>query len=78
MTITYEIGSLREFKFWGHATDNFNLLRSDEIDRLDDFFNSEDCRDISAEWLNDIFAYYFESVCDMLGLDEDEVLERAD
>lgn len=78
MTITYEISSLREFKFWGHAADNFNLLRDDEIDRLDDFFNSEDCGNTSAEYLNDLFAYYFEYVCDTLGLDEDEVLERAD
>lgn len=77
MTITYEIGSLREFKFWGRAADNFNLLRDEEIDMLDDFF-AEDCGNTNAEYLNDLFAYYFSDICDMLGLDEDEVLDRAD
>ena len=77
MTITYEIDSLREFKFWGHAADNFNLLRSDEIDILDDIYNSAG-RSISAKVLNDFFAYYFEHICERLGLDEEEVLERAD
>lgn len=78
MKITKEIGSLKEFSFWGPAVYKFNLLTDEEIARLDDFFNAEECGNINAEYLNDLFAYYFEYICDTLGLDEEEVLERAD
>lgn len=76
MKITKEIGSLKEFSFWGPAVYRFNLLTDEEIAILDAIYEESEWVPTETE-LNDEFAYYFSDVCNLLDLDEDEVLNRG-
>lgn len=71
MVITYET-SLKDFDFWGPARENVSKLTDEELEMLDEYFDGP----INQTALNDLFAYYFEDVCDILGLTEEEVLAR--
>lgn len=71
MTITYET-TLKDFEFWGPARENVNKLTDDELETLEEYFDEP----TNQTELNDLFAYEFENVCDMLGLTEEEVLAR--
>lgn len=71
MTVTYET-TLKDFEFWGNARENVNKLTDEELETLEEYFYEP----ISQTELNDLFAFYFESVCDILGLTEEEVLAR--
>ena len=71
MTVTYET-SLKDFEFWGYARKNVNKLTNEELEILEEYFDEPTDR----TELNDQFAYYFEEVCDILGLTEEEVLAR--
>lgn len=71
MTITYE-ATLKDFEFWGNARENVKKLTDDELDALEEYFDEPTDR----TELNDQFAYYFEEICDILGLTEEEVLAR--
>lgn len=73
MTITKEI-SLKDFEFWGYARENVKKLTTEELDMLEDYFSDEGS--FNETELNDIFAFDFENVCDILGLTEEEVLAR--
>ncbi len=73
MTITKEI-SLKDFEFWGYARENIKKLTNDELDILEDYFSEYE--PLNETELNDIFAFDFENVCDILGLTEEEVLAR--
>lgn len=76
MKITKEIGSLKEFSFWGPAVYRFNLLTDEEIAILDAIYEEIEWTPTETE-LNDKFAYYFSDICDLLNLDEEEVLNRG-
>lgn len=71
MTITYEI-TLKDFEFWGPARENVKKLTDEELETLEEFIDEP----INQTVLNDLFAYNFENVCDILGLTEEEVLAR--
>lgn len=72
MIITDET-SLKDFEFWGQARENFNKLTDEEIAYLDDYLDGSVC---NRTQVNDMFAYYFDSVCSILDLDMDEVIMR--
>ena len=74
MTITYET-TLKDFEFWGNARENVNKLTDEELTALEDYFDLMGALYSQTE-LNDLFAFYFEDVCDILGLTEEEVLAR--
>lgn len=71
MTITYET-SLKDFEFWGPARENAAKLTDEELETLEEYFDEP----TNQTELNDQFAYYFEEICDILGLTEEEVLAR--
>lgn len=71
MTVTYET-TLKDFEFWGNARENVSKLTDEELETLEEYFDEPTDRTD----LNDQFAYYFEEVCDILGLTEEEVLAR--
>lgn len=72
----YQYISISEFEFWGGAKRFAEKLTSDELDSLDLFI--EDCypNGIDATQLNDIFWFECDSICELLGLSEDEVWDR--
>ena len=68
MTIT-----LKDFEFYGDARENVKKLTDEELKTLEECFDEP----IDQTELNDLFAFYFENVCDnILGLTEEEVLAR--
>ena len=71
MTITYET-TLKDFEFWGPARENVKKLTDEELEFLEGWFDEP----INQTELNDLFAYDFESVCNILGLTEEEVWAR--
>ena len=74
MTIKKEI-SLRDFEFWAGAKQWADLLTMEELDRLEWYL--DDC---SNEWseteVNDFLWFDTEIWTELLGITEDELLER--
>jgi len=75
MIITYE-KSLKDFDFWSGAEDNATKLTSDELDQLDDMLSSSREEPWDETEINDFMRFEFETVCEWLGLDYDEVMAR--
>ena len=75
MIITYE-KSLKDFDFWSGAEDNAAKLTSDELDQLDDMLSSSREEPWDETEINDLMRFDFETVCEWLGLDYDEVMAR--
>lgn len=75
MIITYE-KSLKDFDFWSGAEDNAAKLTSDELDQLDDVLSSSRETPWDETEINDFMRFEFETVCEWLGLDYDEVMAR--
>ena len=75
MIITYE-KSLKDFDFWSGAEDNAAKLTSDELDQLDDMLSSSRETPWDETEINDLMRFEFETVCEWLGLDYDEVMAR--
>ncbi len=75
MIITYE-KSLKDFDFWSGAEDNAAKLTSDELDQLDDMLSSSREEPWDETEINDFMRFEFETVCEWLGLDYDEVMAR--
>ena len=79
MTITVKSEeTLNTFKFWGQAERNADKLTFRELEELTDILALNYDEAIDATELNDIMAYEFDYVCELLGLDEDEVDARVD
>lgn len=79
MTIKLET-QLKDFNFWGPAEQNVDLLTWEELEELDAILGNyaeESDYIFTATELNDLFAYDFENVCALIGLDADEVRERG-
>lgn len=72
----YEEKNLPTFEFWGGAADNAARLTWAELETVESILEDLYPDGIDATNLNDLFAFDFESVCDWLGLTEDEVLNR--
>ena len=69
--------SLTNFEFWSGAKDRANLLTYSELEELDnqleDFFN-----EIPTETqINDLFWFNFDTICEWLGITEEELERRA-
>ena len=75
MIITYE-KSLKDFDFWSGAEDNAAKLTSDELDQLDDMLSSSRETPWDETEINDLMRFEFETICEWLGLDYDEVMAR--
>lgn len=69
--------SLSNFDFWIGAKDNAHKLTIEELDQLEsmlpDIFGEEAPTETA---INDLFWFDFESICEWLGLDPDEVESR--
>jgi len=77
MTMTIE-KSLRDFNFWGGAATNAAKLTPAELDTLEEYLDSiEFDAPMSITEVNDCLWFDFESVCDWLGLDYEEVMART-
>ena len=78
MTMTIE-KKLRDFHFWGGAASNAAKLTLEELDQVEEYmetlpFSEEEYW--STTEINDTFWFDFESVCEWLGLDYEEVMAR--
>lgn len=75
---TYSETTLNEFKFWAGAVDNKNRFSMDEVEQIESML--EDCYPDGMEdtMINDIFWFEPETLCEWLGLDFDEWIERPD
>ena len=74
----YEEKNLAYFDFWGPASDNASKLTYEDMQTIESILEMEDFeyKGIDATYLNDIFAYDFGYICELLGLTEEEVLNR--
>lgn len=78
MTITTE-KKLRDFQFWSGAATNAAKLTPEELDQLEAEIEGWRCGDAepwSTTEINDMMWFDFENVCEILGLDYEEVLAR--
>ena len=67
--------SLPYFQFWSGARDNASKLSYSELETLESLL--EDLGETMTETqLNDLLWFDFELVCEWLGLDYNEVMER--
>lgn len=74
----YEEKNLPTFEFWGGAADNARRLTWSELETVESILEELYPDGIDAINLNDLFAFEFESVCEWLGLTEEEVLNREE
>ena len=76
MKVVSEI-NLNEFKFWAGAADSRKRFSYDEMEQLNDMLE-----EFEEEWedvqLNDLFWFEPETLCEWLGIDFDEWVERDD
>ncbi len=70
--------SLDRFEFWAGAISSRNRFSNEEIDQIE--YMLEDCYPDGIEdtTINDIFWFEPETLCEWLGLDFDEWVERPD
>jgi len=73
MTMTIE-KKLRDFHFWSGAATNAAKLTPDELDQLEEIIG--DNEPWSTTEVNDFMWFDFETVCEWLGLDYEEVMAR--
>lgn len=76
MEIKCEI-SLVSFEFWAGAVSSRNRFSYDELEELEGMIE-DCCEDITDTWLNDLFWFEPECLCEWLGIDFDEWIERPD
>ena len=81
MTMTIE-RKLRDFKFWSEAATNAAKLTSEELDQLEaeleGIYEANGDRPLSITEVNDFMWFNFETVCEWLKLDYEEVMARGD
>lgn len=79
MTMTIE-KSLRDFNFWAGAAINAAKLTDEELDtieeQLEDTLDWDRNEPYSTTEVNDFFWFDFETVCEWLGLNYEEVMAR--
>ena len=76
MTMTIE-KSLNNFNFWGGAASNAAKLTPEELDQLEEIMEeSSPDQPWTVTEVNDTLWFNFEMVCEWLGLDWEEVMER--
>lgn len=72
----YKEESLNNFEFWSAAKDFADKLTDDELERIADNLNELYQDGMDETELNDLFRFEPETVCEWIGLDYDEVMER--
>lgn len=64
----YQILPLNHFSFWGNAKNNVEQLSDYELNQIELYLEDAYPNGIDETSLNDIFAYDFEWVCEMLDI----------
>ena len=72
----YKEESLRNFEFWSGAKDFAEKLTDNELDQIEAILTDTYPDGMDETELNDLFRFEPETICDWLGLDYDEVMER--
>lgn len=72
----YKEESLSGFEFWSGAKDFAEKLTDNEFDQIEAILTDTYPDGMDETLINDLFRFEPESVCDWLGLDYDEVMER--
>jgi hypothetical protein len=76
MQVIKEI-SLQSFDFWSGAKDNADKLTYSEFIFLEEILEDIFCEKTPTETeINDLFWFDFEFLCESIGLEEKEVLNR--
>ena len=75
MTMTIE-KSLRDFHFWGGAASNAAKLTLEELDRIEEILENSFPEPFSTTEINDWFWFDFETICEWLELNWEEVMAR--
>ena len=70
--------SLTNFNFWSGAKDNASYLTYTELNDLESLLEDIYPDGMNETQLNDLFWFEFDSVCELLGLDKNEVIERGE
>jgi hypothetical protein len=73
MKITTET-SLNNFEFWSQAQHNADLLTSTQLDVIESTLNDIYPDGMSAEELNDLFWYDFDTILDWIGTDYETLI----
>lgn len=73
MTIMRE-QSLREFEFWSGAKPVADRLSYDELDTIEEALS--ECGPMDETAINDFFWFDTETLCEWLGITEDELWAR--
>ena len=68
--------SLTNFNFWSGAESNAKLLTYTELNELESQLEDIYPDGMEETQLNDLFWFEFDTVCEWLGLDIEEVYER--
>lgn len=72
----YREESLSDFEFWSSAKDFAEKLTDNELNQVEDNLTELYPDGMDETELNDLFRFEPETICDWLGLDYDEVMER--
>ncbi len=72
----YREESLSGFEFWSGAKDFAEKLTDTEFDQIEDNLTELYPDGMDETQINDLFWFEPETVCDWLGLDYNEVMER--
>lgn len=76
MKVIREI-DLCDFEFWAGAKDFTQQLTDEELDLIEATLEDVYCKEAPSETdINDFFWFRQEQICEWLGLDWDEVMER--
>jgi hypothetical protein len=68
--------SLANFNFWSGAEDNAKHLTYTELEELESQLEELYPEGMEEVQLNDLMWFEFDTVCEWLGLDAEEVYER--
>lgn len=72
----YKEESLSGFEFWSGAKDFAEKLTDNELDQVEVILTDTHPDGMDETEINDLFRFESETICDWLGLDYDEVMER--
>ena len=70
MTIKTE-QSLRNFEFWSGAKSNAAMMTAEELDSVENEFETMYPDGMTDTEINDLFWFDFEYVCELIGLEYD-------
>lgn len=68
--------SLSNFDFWAGAADRVKHLTENELATIERELNELYPEGMSDTFLNDLFWFDFDFICELIGTDEETVLDR--